>query len=180
MYVLQVLSSVQHVAEVAVIGIKVSACACAVDVHTLIHTAPADAYIYSALTHTRVYKYTIYYTRIPQDAYRGQVPLGLLVLNEPTPEHPTIDSDAVIQHAIDAVRHKIGAFAVFKKAVIVEKLPKTRSGMCVIPFRIPVKPFRRHYVNVCDVYEKSNYDDCRVCYMPVYIHVYTYLYCVSI
>ena len=59
------------------------------------------------------------------------MPLGLLVLNEPTPEHPIIDSGAVIQEAIDAVRSKIGAFAVFKKAVIVEKLPKTRSGMCI-------------------------------------------------
>ena len=81
--------------------------------------------------HYIIHLYTVY-LYISQDAYRGQVPLGLLVLNEPTPEHPIIDSDAVIQHAIDAVRHKIGAFAVFKKAVIVEKLPKTRSGMCVV------------------------------------------------
>ena len=77
--------------------------------------------------HYIIHLYTVY-LYISQDAYRGQVPLGLLVLNEPTPEHPTIDSDAVMRQAVDAVRHKIGAFAVFKKAVIVEKLPKTRSG----------------------------------------------------
>ena len=104
-------------------------CWCSRCPYTYTHCTSRHTYIYTMLTYIHV---NIHYIRISQDAYRGQVPLGLLVLNEPTPEHPTIDSSAVIQHAIDAVRSKIGAFAVFKKAVIVEKLPKTRSGMCIV------------------------------------------------
>ncbi len=60
------------------------------------------------------------------DAYRGQLPLGLIVLNDETADHA--DPNEVLRQAIDAVRDSIGAFAVFKKAVIVDKLPKTRSG----------------------------------------------------
>ena len=107
------LSSVQHVAEVAVIGIKVSTVTFKPSTHISI---PIH---YEQRQHTHMCTHS---TLISQDAYRGQVPLGLLVLNEPTPEHPTIDSGAVIQHAIDAVRHKIGAFCRVQKSGYCRKI----------------------------------------------------------
>lgn len=53
------------------------------------------------------------------DAFRGQLPLGLLVLNSATVDQ--CDEKEVIREAIDRVRAQIGAFAVFKKAVIVAR-----------------------------------------------------------
>lgn len=60
------------------------------------------------------------------DTFRGQLPLGLLVLNSATVDQ--CDEKEVIREAIERVRQQIGAFAVFKKAVVVTRLPKTRSG----------------------------------------------------
>jgi propionyl-CoA synthetase len=58
------------------------------------------------------------------DQLKGQVPLGLLVLkagvNRP---HRAIESEVVA-----LVRDKIGAIAGLKTALVVERLPKTRSG----------------------------------------------------
>jgi propionyl-CoA synthetase len=59
-----------------------------------------------------------------RDKLKGQVPLGLIVLNS----HFTgLDFD-VVKEAIRAVRNRIGPVAAFKHAVIVPRLPKTRSG----------------------------------------------------
>jgi len=59
-----------------------------------------------------------------QDELKGQVPLGLYVLNS------QVDSSvaAVTQDVVAMVRKRIGAVACFKDALCVERLPKTRSG----------------------------------------------------
>jgi len=58
------------------------------------------------------------------DALKGQVPLGLLVLkagvNRP--------ADEIAEEAVGLVRQRIGPVASFRTALIVERLPKTRSG----------------------------------------------------
>ncbi len=58
------------------------------------------------------------------DDLKGQVPLGFLVLkaNVDTPE------TQIVKHVIEYVRENIGPVASFKNAVIVDRLPKTRSG----------------------------------------------------
>ena len=58
------------------------------------------------------------------DSLKGQTPLGLLVLNA------GVERDhAVIQgEAVRLVRDQIGPVASFKTAIVVERLPKTRSG----------------------------------------------------
>jgi propionyl-CoA synthetase len=58
------------------------------------------------------------------DALKGQVPLGLLVLKAGIDRAPEGLIGEVIQH----VRATMGAVVVFKTAVIVARLPKTRSG----------------------------------------------------
>lgn len=59
-----------------------------------------------------------------RDTFKGHLPLGLLVLNSKcTRSHKDILADAIA-----IVRERIGAVASFKQAVIVNKLPKTRSG----------------------------------------------------
>jgi len=59
-----------------------------------------------------------------KDALKGQTPLGLLVLNS----HCTRPHEEIIQDVIKMVRDRIGPVAAFKQAVVVERLPKTRSG----------------------------------------------------
>jgi propionyl-CoA synthetase len=59
-----------------------------------------------------------------EDADRGQVPLGLLLLKDGV----NIDSATLQTELVAMVREAIGAFANFKRAVIVKRLPKTRSG----------------------------------------------------
>jgi propionyl-CoA synthetase len=58
------------------------------------------------------------------DALKGQLPLGFLVLNagvgRPEPE--------IVREVVAMVRERIGPVAAFKTATIVERLPKTRSG----------------------------------------------------
>src|SRR3970040_2241878 len=58
------------------------------------------------------------------DALKGQVPLALVVtkLNDPI-EHFQLE-----QEIIKLVRQQIGAVASLRNVVIVERLPKTRSG----------------------------------------------------
>ncbi len=58
------------------------------------------------------------------DPDKGQVPLGLLVLKDGA----NISPEALQRELIAMIRQSIGAFANFKRAVIVERLPKTRSG----------------------------------------------------
>ncbi|MEM1416092.1 MAG: propionyl-CoA synthetase [Myxococcota bacterium] len=57
------------------------------------------------------------------DETKGQLPWGLLVLNQGCTR-----GDAVVKEAIAEVRAQVGPVAAFKHAVVVEKLPKTRSG----------------------------------------------------
>ena len=58
------------------------------------------------------------------DTLKGQSPLGFLCLNRgSTRHHPD-----VVNECVKLMREKIGPVADFKKAVVVERLPKTRSG----------------------------------------------------
>jgi len=58
------------------------------------------------------------------DDLKGQVPIGFFVLKSGVETQP----DEVEIELIAAMREKIGAVAVFKRAIAVERLPKTRSG----------------------------------------------------
>ena len=58
------------------------------------------------------------------DKLKGELPLGLVVLKAGV-KH---DKAEIIAQLITLVRQKIGPVAAFKQAVIIERLPKTRSG----------------------------------------------------
>ena len=59
-----------------------------------------------------------------EDQLKGQIPVGFLVLNAGVGR----DSAEIIQEVIQLVRDRIGPVASFKKATVVKRLPKTRSG----------------------------------------------------
>jgi propionyl-CoA synthetase len=58
------------------------------------------------------------------DELKGQVPLGLVVLNAGAER----DEAELVRELVAAVRERIGPVAAFKLAAVVERLPKTRSG----------------------------------------------------
>ena len=58
------------------------------------------------------------------DALKGQVPVGLLVLNSGCAN----SEENICNEVIQRVRNEIGPVAAFKNAVVVKRLPKTRSG----------------------------------------------------
>ncbi|MEM6298858.1 MAG: propionyl-CoA synthetase, partial [Bacteroidota bacterium] len=58
------------------------------------------------------------------DGLKGQVPVGLAVLKSDA----SLSAEELEKELIAEVRQKIGAVACFKKAYVVERLPKTRSG----------------------------------------------------
>ncbi len=58
------------------------------------------------------------------DPLKGQLPLGLVVLKDGV----DIDADELQQALVQSVREKIGAIACFHQALVVGRLPKTRSG----------------------------------------------------
>jgi propionyl-CoA synthetase len=58
------------------------------------------------------------------DELKGQLPVGLVVLKAGVDRN----SDDIVSELIGMVRERIGPVAVFKKAVVVGRLPKTRSG----------------------------------------------------
>jgi propionyl-CoA synthetase len=58
------------------------------------------------------------------DDLKGQLPLGFLCLNKGC-NRP---HDEIVKEVIKLVRDKIGPVAAFKLAVVVDRLPKTRSG----------------------------------------------------
>jgi len=58
------------------------------------------------------------------DSLKGQIPLGMMVLNAGVAR----DENEVVQEVIKLVREKIGPVAAFKTAIVVKRLPKTRSG----------------------------------------------------
>ena len=58
------------------------------------------------------------------DQLKGQMPVGFLCLNAGSPR----DHGEVVAEVVKLVREKIGPVAAFKLAVVVDRLPKTRSG----------------------------------------------------
>ncbi len=59
-----------------------------------------------------------------EDKLKGQVPVGFLVLNSSV----TRSQEEIVAEVIQMVRDRIGPVAAFKKATVVKRLPKTRSG----------------------------------------------------
>jgi len=58
------------------------------------------------------------------DELKGQVPMGLVVLKAGS----TKDPDELVNELRVMVRQQVGAVASFRKAMVVKRLPKTRSG----------------------------------------------------
>ncbi len=58
------------------------------------------------------------------DALRGQRPVALVVLKD----RQDISQESLETELVQSIREKIGALACFKSAIIVKRLPKTRSG----------------------------------------------------
>jgi propionyl-CoA synthetase len=55
---------------------------------------------------------------------KGQIPIGLVLIKDGA----TIDHDELEDELVEMMRDKIGAIACFKRAMVVDRLPKTRSG----------------------------------------------------
>ncbi len=70
------------------------------------------------------------------DQLKGQIPVGFLCLNAGADKA----HDAVVKDVVKMVRDQIGPVAAFKLAVVVDRLPKTRSG----------KILRATMVNIAD------------------------------
>ncbi|MEC8898668.1 MAG: propionyl-CoA synthetase [Pseudomonadota bacterium] len=58
------------------------------------------------------------------DDMKGQIPVGLVLIKDGA----TIDQDELEEELVEMVREKIGAIACFRRAIVVDRLPKTRSG----------------------------------------------------
>ena len=58
------------------------------------------------------------------DSLKGQVPLGFIVLKSGVSR----SGEEIVSEVVQMVRRDIGPVAAFKEAVIVQRLPKTRSG----------------------------------------------------
>jgi len=58
------------------------------------------------------------------DELKGQVPVGLVVLNAGVDRAPA----EIVAELVQGVREEIGPVAAFKRACVVDRLPKTRSG----------------------------------------------------
>jgi propionyl-CoA synthetase len=58
------------------------------------------------------------------DQLKGELPVGMVVLKAGV----TRGEDEIVKEVIQMVRDKIGPVAAFKQAVVVKRLPKTRSG----------------------------------------------------
>ncbi len=58
------------------------------------------------------------------DALKGQTPLGFLCLKAGT----NLDEGQVVADCVAMIREQIGPVAAFRRAVVVNRLPKTRSG----------------------------------------------------
>ena len=59
-----------------------------------------------------------------KDQLKGQLPIGLIALKAGV----TKDNDTISKECIQMVRDKVGPVAAFKVAIVVKRLPKTRSG----------------------------------------------------
>ncbi|OGO21358.1 MAG: propionyl-CoA synthetase, partial [Chloroflexi bacterium RBG_16_50_9] len=58
------------------------------------------------------------------DGIKGEVPIGFVVLKDGV----KLQNGAVQEQLVSMVKEQIGAFANFKRAIVIEQLPKTRSG----------------------------------------------------
>jgi propionyl-CoA synthetase len=58
------------------------------------------------------------------DELKGQLPFGFVILKDGALQ----SHDEVVKELVTSVRSSIGAVACFNQAMIVERLPKTRSG----------------------------------------------------
>jgi propionyl-CoA synthetase len=58
------------------------------------------------------------------DNFKGQLPVGFVVLKSGVTKEPAVITDELVK----MIRDQIGAVASFKLAVVVKRLPKTRSG----------------------------------------------------
>jgi propionyl-CoA synthetase len=58
------------------------------------------------------------------DDFKGQLPLGFVVLKAGVKKDP----QEVVKDLVRMIREQIGALASFKHALVVKRLPKTRSG----------------------------------------------------
>ena len=58
------------------------------------------------------------------DKLKGQIPIGLLALKAGVKQK----NEEIIKECIAMVREKVGPVAAFKIAIVVKRLPKTRSG----------------------------------------------------
>ena len=58
------------------------------------------------------------------DDFKGQLPLGFIVLKEGAKK----DDKTIVTELVQMIREQIGAVASFKQAIVVKRLPKTRSG----------------------------------------------------
>jgi len=58
------------------------------------------------------------------DDFKGQLPLGFVVLKAGSSK----DEKTIMDELVTMVRDQIGAVAAFKQALVVKRLPKTRSG----------------------------------------------------
>ena len=59
-----------------------------------------------------------------EDELKGQIPVGFIVINSGA----STSNEIIINEIIKMVRNEIGPVASFKKAIVVKRLPKTRSG----------------------------------------------------
>ena len=59
-----------------------------------------------------------------EEEMKGQIPVGFVVLKSGA----QMDEDALERALVQMVREQIGAIACFKNALVVKRLPKTRSG----------------------------------------------------
>ncbi len=59
-----------------------------------------------------------------QDALKGELPMGMVVLKDGV----ELDCGALEHELLQRVRQEIGAIACFNRAIVVDRLPKTRSG----------------------------------------------------
>ena len=58
------------------------------------------------------------------DKLKGQLPIGLVVLKSGVKK----ENETISKECIQMVRDKIGPVAAFKVAIVIKRLPKTRSG----------------------------------------------------
>ena len=58
------------------------------------------------------------------DKLKGQLPIGLIALKSGVQK----DNETISKECIQMVRDKVGPVAAFKTAIVVKRLPKTRSG----------------------------------------------------